>query len=64
MVTNEDREDIRAREREECAKLADECFDEMMRLGQGEPENSAARDRCFARAREAERIAVLIRAHR
>ena len=51
-----------AREREECARIADECAIEMITMGNGLPEHSESRERCFARAREAERIAVLIRA--
>jgi len=52
----------REREREACAEIADDCAADMMKLANGQPEGSESRDRCFARAREAERIAILIRA--
>jgi hypothetical protein len=52
----------RAKEREECAAIADECAQEMLKVAHSHPEESDSRDRCFARAREAERIAILIRA--
>jgi hypothetical protein len=52
----------RAKERGECAAIADECAQEMLKIAHSHPAGSDSRDRCFARAREAERIATLIRA--
>ena len=62
MTAQIDLKKFRAREREACAEIADECARDMLMIGNNHPEGSESRDRCFARAREAERIAILIRA--
>jgi len=49
-------------ERKACAGVAHEKHVVMEQIGQGHPENSDSRSRCFSRAREAENIAEAIRA--
>jgi hypothetical protein len=62
MTAQIDLREFRATEREACAEIADQCAREMLTIANSHPEGSESRDRCFARAREAERIAILIRA--
>lgn len=51
-----------AAETERCAKVADHATAEMERIAKLHPGNSIPRDTCFARAREAMKIAAAIRA--
>ena len=48
-------------ERERCASIADKAFGRAKASGLKHTEDSASRDRCFARAREANLIARCIR---